>query len=104
MENLSPALTVLLHVRWEMENGSSLREALQSYLRNCFEGSSRNRSEGAFDRMLREWSGRKSHAQATQRCFETTKSPYRRALLELFERGWAGEPILEAMDALESEI
>jgi hypothetical protein len=96
MEHLSPALTVLLQIRWEMENGSSLRESVQTYLRQC--------SDGEFDRTLREWSVRKSHGQSARCCLESTRSPYRRALLDLFERGWAGEPVLKAFEALEKEI
>ncbi len=96
MENLAPPLSVLLEVRWEMENGASFRESLRVSLRRL--------PADPFLMRLRQWSVRKSHGQPVQDLVSDLKSPYRRALLELFARGWDGEPILEPVEALESEL
>jgi hypothetical protein len=96
MESLAPPLSSLLHIRWEMENGSSFREALGSFLQVA--------GTDEFCCQLREWSVRKTHNQSTQSLFVSISSPYRRALLDLFERGWQGEPILESLQELEKEI
>jgi hypothetical protein len=96
MENLSPSLTCLLHVRWEMENGSSFRDSLRSYLRVA--------GITAFDLTLRTWMVRKSHNQTTEDLYKSLSSPFRCAMLLLFERGWEGEPILDSVQELELEI
>lgn len=96
MENLSPPLTVLLEVRWEMENGASFREALREYLRGG--------SRPDFADVLQEWMIRKSHGQDIRALRRAEVSPYRLAVLDLFDRGWNGEPILEAVEELEGEI
>ena len=96
MDGLAPPLAALMQVRWEMENGCSIREALRAYL-----GEGGN---DAFMRTVRAWTVRKSHGQPCADLLHAVRSPYRRALLDLLERGWEGEPILEALDALEEEI
>lgn len=96
MENIAPPLAAALHMELEMENGNSFRESLRHLLQK--------EDTDDFRSLLREWHVRKSHAQPTQRLIQTQKSPYRRALLDLFERGWQGEPILEPLQALKTEI
>lgn len=96
MESLAPPLAVLIHVRWEMERGHSLREAVRNHLQT-------HPTDG-FTLVLRDWVVRKSHGQATKDLVHSLKSPYRRAVLDVFERGWDGEPIIEAIEDLDQEI
>lgn len=96
METIAPPLYVVLHLQLEMANGYSFRESLRRLL-------SFNDHDD-FVALLREWSVRKSHNQSTQMLARRLSSPYRRALLDLFERGWIGEPILEPLQSLEAEI
>lgn len=96
MENLAPPLSVVLQLQLEMENGHSFRESLRQVLRLC--------EEDDFVATVREWSVRKSHNQTTHSLAKSLVSPYRRTLLDLFERGWNGEPILEPLRSLEVEI
>jgi hypothetical protein len=96
MESLAPPLANLLHVRWEMENGVSFREAFRRCLRIA--------DHDDFSNFLREWSVQKAHDQSTRQLSSRLLSPYRRALIDLFERGWDGEPVLEPLQELETEI
>ena len=73
-----------------------VKEAVRGYLQNS--------SENPFQMQLREWAVRKSHGQSVETLLRATGSPYRRALLELFERGWEGEPVLEALEEIGEEI
>jgi hypothetical protein len=96
MENLAPPLSVVLQLQLEMENGHSFRESLRQMLRS--------HDENDFMKTIREWSVRKSHNQSTLLLVKSLTSPYRRTLLDLFERGWEGEPILEPLQSIEEEI
>lgn len=96
MENLAPPLAVVLQLQLEMENGHSFRESLRQLLKS--------HDENEFLKTIREWSVRKSHNQSTVMLVKSLTSPYRRALMDLFERGWDGEPILEPLQSMETEI
>jgi len=96
MESLAPPLEVLLQLRLNMENGASFRESLRRLLRE--------RQQDDFVVFLAEWVVRKSHARPTKTMISRLGSSHRRALVDLFERGWDGEPILEPLQELESEI
>lgn len=96
MEDLAPPLAVVLQILLGMENGHSFRESLRQLLAQS--------TADDFHQELQEWYVRKSHNQTTTDLIRGRKSAYRRALLDLFERGWNGEPILEPLQSLKSEI
>lgn len=96
MENLAPPLSVVLQLQLAIENGHSFRESLRQVLHS--------NDENDFMKTIREWSVRKSHNQSTHLLVKSLISPYRRTLLDLFERGWDGEPILEPLQSIEEEI
>jgi len=96
MENIAPPLYVASHLQLELENGHSFRESLQRLLSLSHDND--------FQTLLQEWSVRKAHNQSTRSLVKTVKSPYRRTLLDLFDRAWSGEPILEPLHSLKEEI
>jgi hypothetical protein len=100
METMTPPLAVLLNIRWEMENGSSFRESLRLW----FTEESPIGEIADFNQILREWMVRKTHDQDVTQLLASIESPYRRALFQIFARGWDGEPILEPLSELESEL
>ena len=88
METVAPPLvTAIQSVRWLIGAGSSPKDAFKIYLRE-------NADELAEDYRER-W------ILKSARPF---RSVYRRALWDLIERGVAGEPILNALHALEDEV
>jgi hypothetical protein len=96
MEDLAPPLSVVLQIVLAMENGHSFRESMRQMLTQT--------TRSRFHECLKEWVVRKSHNQSSHNLIRSEKSIYRRALLDLFERGWDGEPILEPLQSLRIEI
>jgi len=92
MENLTPPLLVAVReLRWSISNGNAMKEALQSYL------------DGAHDALALEL--RRQLIRKMQGALRLKFSSYReQALWDLIERGMAGQPTLEALQALEAEV
>jgi hypothetical protein len=94
MEYLTPpVLQAVREIRWHVESGKAMKEAVQSYL---------NSASDSFAMLLREawvlkWQG-KSRTEFNFR------SRLQTALWRLIERGCAGQPSMESLCALESEI
>ncbi|MGZ3722539.1 MAG: hypothetical protein ACXVA9_06395 [Bdellovibrionales bacterium] len=94
MEDMTPPLLgAVREVRWRISSGKSMKESLVLYL------------EGAtspFAQQVREWWALKNQGRAP------TDSPFtshfQKAFVNLIERGCAGQPTLEHLNALESEI
>lgn len=95
MESLAPPFKCLLEVRWNLENGHSVRSALHLYLRKV---------EDKFSLKVADWlilrdQGRPHHE--LQRHFRTL---HQRALIEVLHQGLSGLPILNRIHELESEM
>lgn len=95
MDGLAPPLRCLSEIKMAMLNGSSLREALRSYLQM---------TEDEFSSCVHRWLLLVEAQQDTKALKLKLQSPYRRSLLETFEHGLSGEPILERLNELESEV
>lgn len=94
MENLiPPVLRAVREIRWMIATGHSMSEALGQYLEAVHDPLSLD---------LRESWTLKSQAGALG--VSKFGSPYQTALWELIVRGTRGEPVLEALTALEEEV
>lgn len=88
---IPPCLIAVREIRWHMENNHSVRESLRLYTQVAGD---------EFALVLRDWADRRQNGEMSN----PGKSAPQRALFSLLERGLAGQPILEALTALESEI
>jgi hypothetical protein len=96
MENIiPPVLSVVREVRWRMQAGRSMNESLRQYLEDA---------TSPFAQSLREWWVMRSQGRELARSRSPFSSHYQRALVHLIGRGCNGEPTLEHLTALESEI
>ena len=94
MENLSPpVLTAVREVKWRLAGGRSMRESIRLFLEE---------SPTPFALRLGEWWALKN--QNLGRPVTAFQTPYQKAFLQLIERGCEGQPTLEPLAALESEI
>lgn len=93
MENLTPPLLkALREIKWLIQSGKPMKEALQIYL----EG-----TNDEFAAQLREhWI---SKSQNTNSCAEF-RTYFQNACWNLILRGIAGQPVLEPLESLEAEV
>ena len=95
MEDLTPPLLLMVReLRWRVASGLSMREAVRLHLESA---------PGQLADELREWWVLRARDRATTPP-PSYRSHLRRAVIELIERGLAGQPTLEHLRALESEI
>lgn len=95
MEGIAPPLRCVLEVRWAMESGKSLRQALNTYTDHV---------KDSFSVVVAEWLVRWVQDLPRQPLKEKLKSPYRRILLDVFEQGMKGTPIVHRLEELEGEL
>lgn len=96
MENLTPPLLeAVCELRWRISAGNSMKEALRLYLESA---------ETCFSQNLREWWALKNQGRAGPETAEKFVTHYQKALVELIERGLAGQPTLDHLGALEDEV
>jgi hypothetical protein len=98
MEDLKltpPPLAAVRELRWRIAGGHSMNEALRLYLDDAT-------TEFAHD--LREWRAHTAQGHAPAARARGFTTPWRRALLELIERGCNGQPTLEQLATLEEEM
>lgn len=94
MENLTPPLLhAIREVRWAMQTGKAIKEAVQMYLSGA---------QNDLAAQLREFWVRKWQSGAREPF--TFANHYRQAFWDLIERGCAGQPVMEGLTALESEV
>jgi hypothetical protein len=95
MEGLTPPLLhTIRELRWRISTGLSMREALRLHLES---------SSTTLAHDLREWWALKVHERNPPPP-PTFSTPLRRAVLDVIERGLAGQPSLEHLQALEEEV
>lgn len=91
MEDLAPPiLTAIREVKWHLGSGKSMKEAFSCYLEDTHD---------AFSRELRRRWILKQQGTASP----PLRLPLQHTFWELVERGCAGQPSLEALNALEVE-
>ena len=95
MEGLAPSLRFALAIRLGIERGVPLREILKEYL-------AQNSDE--LTKCILDFYIKKERGISIVEMIIKIKSPYRRALFQIIERGLAGEPILVQIVQLEEEI
>ena len=96
MENLTPPLLrALREVKWSICAGKSMREAFQSYI---------ERNQDPLVSTLRQLWILKNHQGRSPITPPTLKTYYQRTFWDLIERGSNGQPTVEALNALESEV
>lgn len=94
METLTPpVLRAVQEIRWHIAAGHAMREAVRQYL---------DAHHDEFTLRLREqWALQRQAGTPRASRFTTL---YQRALWNLIERGCAGQPVLDALGALETEV
>lgn len=95
METLAPSLRLAQHVRYAIESGDSVRQGLRDYLALPAD---------SFTRDVVAWMHLVDRGCSTKEFLQKMKSPARRHLLSLIERGLAGEPLLAALSAMDEEL
>lgn len=95
MEGLAPPLRLLFAVKRGLEKGQSVRVALNSYLLG---------DKDDFYPLVIQWLGLMQQGQSARKLLLSVKSLHRQVLLELLERGLAGEAIYQHLLQLEIEI
>lgn len=94
MDFLAPSAACLLQVRHRLECGSSVSDSIRAAI---------GREQDEFSVRLRQWwLARERGAPAPAR--EFFKVPLQRILVEVFERGLRGEPILGRLAEVEEEM
>lgn len=94
MESVNPTLKLIWVVKKSIENGSSVRSGIKNYL---------NSETDPWKKTLMNWQMRLDQGNAVTDVLQSQKSPYRRQLLLILERGLRGEAILPVLAQLESE-
>lgn len=94
MVDINPGLQLLVEIKTSLENGMSVRTALNKYL---------NQEADEFRRTVRRWQNLCESKRPTQDFLKNVHSPYRRTLFEVLEAGLNGQPIYESLNQLESE-
>ena len=95
MEYLAPPLNALLHVQLKIKCGSSVKSALQSYIKNY--------PTCPFAKQINLWLFYMETGQTVPQDW-MKKHKYRKNLLDIFSRGIAGEPILKFLKDFQEEL
>jgi tight adherence protein C len=96
MESLAPPLAVLLHVRYGLSAGRSLRRLIKDVVMKS--------QLSNFELKLRRWWLAREAGSALNDDYWEDQSLYRQALVQLLEQGLEGRSISEALKDLEEEI
>jgi hypothetical protein len=94
MEDLAPPLTLIAFIKKSIEGGTSIREGIFSYLSEI---------KDPFSRQVRSWLLDMDREKDTAVILGELKSPQRRGLLKLLERGLKKESIYNQLLLLEQE-
>lgn len=94
MEDISPSLLLILDVRTALENGSSVRTGVLSFIQN---------SQSSFSEIVSIWLLKLDQRQDPSDLYSTLH-PCRRSLLTLLEKGLLGNAILPHLMDFEKEV
>jgi hypothetical protein len=95
MEGVAPPLKLLFAVKRGLEKGQSVRSGLNHYLQG---------EKDDFFPVVVQWLGHIQQGQSARKLLLSLPSLHRQTLLELLERGLAGEAIHQHLLQLEIEI
>jgi hypothetical protein len=95
MENMNPALALLLTVKRHLERGQSTKVGIMEYLQS---------ENDAFRAEVANWFNLWKQGLSTESVVKAQLSIYRSVLLQTLERGLQGEPIYNYLQELETEI
>ncbi len=95
MESIAPPLKLILALRSGLERGESVRSSAQKYIAT---------EDDELSRLVATWMLLKNQGSPTDVLFASLKSPHRRAVLMMVERGLAGETIYPTLSRLEEEV
>ena len=95
MEGLAPPLRCLLEVKLDLSSGESLKTSLLRYLKQ---------HSDEFSCLVQLWLFYYEQGKSFTKELEKIKSPYRRVLIEVFELGLEGQPILKRLEELKEEM
>lgn len=96
MENISPTLELILHVKSGIESGSSARTALIEYCQKY---------HGTWSQRISKWMmKREAGGQSAKIIMETCPHPLQQSIMRLLDRAMRGEPIYQALVQMEAEI
>lgn len=98
MEGLSPPLKCLIEVQAALRNGDAVRVGLAHYLESP--AAANDDFAHTVRRFLFSW----EQGQNWRGVIASTRSPHRRALLDLLATALAGQPILSHLDELRIEL
>lgn len=95
MEGLAPPLELLICVKRAVETGQSVKQGIVIYLK---------KGRGEFPAVVAHWLALLQQGKETRECMQSIKSLHRRTLLQILERGLAGESIYNVLARLEEEL
>lgn len=95
MDGLNPCFTLIGEVRRSLDSGESVRLALRRYAES---------SRDPFAGQCARWLVLREKGGDVGLVLREIRSPHRRALLNLLERGGRGEPIAPALRDFEDEV
>lgn len=94
MDHIAPPLQLIAHVKRSIETGHSVRGGLLGFVRE---------ERSSFAKDVSKWLANLDQGLPTTVILSSQRSQYRRALLELLERGMRGESIYVYLCQLEQE-
>jgi hypothetical protein len=94
MESLNPTLKLIWQVKKAVEKGSSVRSGIKTYLQT---------ETDPWKQTLSLWQMRLDQGTSVADLVQNQKSPYRKQLLMILEKGLHGESILPVLAQLEKE-
>lgn len=95
MESLAPPYQCVLEVKFALQRGCSLREALENYCAKY---------DDNYSVVVKKWHQLLSKGRDIELIKNQLQSPYRRFLLDIFAEGLKGKPILNHINIFETEI
>ncbi|AHI07295.1 hypothetical protein BDW_13975 [Bdellovibrio bacteriovorus W] len=95
MEGLAPPLELLMGVKRGIEQGRSIKMGIVEYIKH---------NEGEFSTSVLTWLAFLEQGRSPDELVKSFKSPYRRALLTVLEKGLQGESVYNTLMQLEEEI
>ena len=94
MESLNPTLKLIWQVKKAIEKGNSVRAGIKNYL---------NSEVDPWKHVLAVWQIKLEQGGSVDQIVQSQKSPYRKQLLLILEKGLKGEAILPVLTQLEKE-
>ena len=97
MENLAPPLEFVLHLRFSLEKGESLKASITSFIE-------KSDVRCPWAHVLSQYLAFKQMGKPTAPLLLNIKSLYRRSLIEVLEAGFRGEAIYPIVCQIEEEL